>query len=217
MISGSERFRSAAFIGSTATRNSGNLAPITATSPIPGTPSRRVLRSYSAISRISRSETESSFAVSAISIISPVTETRGEISACASSGSASLMRERRSNTSNLARVRSAFQSKSTQTNDNPPLELERTLVTPGIPLTADSIGIVTSSVTSSAVSPPASVRMVTLGTEMSGKTSTLRVWKILNPAKAAKRNAAIIVLGLCTAKLNIRFISYFIALDKVNF
>ena len=77
--------------------------------------------------------------------------------------------------------------------------------------------MVTSSVTSSAVSPPASVWMVTLGTEMSGKTSTLKVWKILNPAKAVKRNAAIMVLGLLTAKLNIRFISYFVALDKVNF
>ena len=157
MMSKMLRLRSAALRGSTSMRNSGSRAPMTATSPMPGIPMIRSLRSYSAISRISSGVMESSFEVRAISMISPVTETRGEISECASSGSVSWMRERRSNTSKRAFVRSAFQSKSTHTNERPPLELERILLTPGTPFTADSIGIVTNCSTSSAVRPPASL------------------------------------------------------------
>ena len=105
-------------------------------------------------------------------MISPVTETTGAISGSASAGRDSFTRERRSKTSKRARERSVAQSKSIQTKESPPPELERIVETPGMPLTAASIGTVTRCSTSSAVRPPASVWMTTRGTWMSGKTST---------------------------------------------
>ena len=178
---------------------------MTATSPMPGMARRRVLKSYSASSRISSGEAPPSLPVSATSIISPVTDTTGAISAWASSGSEDSTRARRSNTSNLARDTSTFQSKSTQTKDSPPLELERIVDTPGIPFITDSIGMVTSCSTSSAESPPASVWIVTRGTDISGKTSTARFCHVLNPATAAINIAAITVFGFSAVNLNIRF------------
>ena len=193
-------------LGSAATRYSGSRPPMTATSPMPGIPRSRVRRSYSAISRISSADAPPSLPVSATSMISPVTETMGEISAWASSGKVSLTRARRSNTSKRARATSTFQSKSIQTNESPPLELERMVDTPGIPFTTDSMGIVTSCSTSSAVSPPASVWMVTRGTEMSGNTSTARFCHVRSPIAATISVAARIVFGLSAIALNIRFI-----------
>jgi len=51
-------------------------------------------------------------------------------------------------------------------------ETERTRVTPGMPLSAVSIGTVTSCSTSSGAMPPASVSTVTCGLFRSGNTST---------------------------------------------
>ena len=118
-------------------------------------------------------------------MISPVTETTGAISQETPSGSASRTRARRSKTAKRARSRSAFQSKSTHTKERLPPELERMVETPGMPFTAVSTGMVTSCSTSSAVRPPASVWIVTRGTEMSGNTSTASDRHAKTPSVAA--------------------------------
>src|SRR5574343_224793 len=64
------------------------------------------------------------------------------------------------------------QSNSAYTTDNPTPDVERTRVTPGMPLRAVSRGKVTSCSTSSGAMPPASVSTVTMGLLRSGKTST---------------------------------------------
>ena len=152
-----ESCASASRAPSIATRTSGSCPPITTTSLMPGTASKRYRRSNSANSRNSKSEHRVASAVRATNRISPVTDTTGAISACASSGNSACTRERRSKTSKRAWLKGTAQSKSTHTKERPPLELERIVRTPGIPFTEDSIGIVTNCSTSSAVNPPASV------------------------------------------------------------
>ena len=63
------------------------------------------------------------------------------------------------------------QSNSAYTSDRPTPEVLRTRVTPGMPLSAVSIGKVTSCSTSSGAMPPASVSTVIKGLLRSGKTS----------------------------------------------
>src|SRR6185503_4129271 len=67
---------------------------------------------------------------------------------------------------------SVLQPNSAYTTESPIPELERSRSTPGAPLSAVSIGIVTRVSTSSGASPGASVRMVTVGRLRSGSTST---------------------------------------------
>ena len=64
------------------------------------------------------------------------------------------------------------QSNSTHTTEKPLVDCERTRRTPVLPLTAVSIGNVTSCSTSSVAIPPASVMMTTVGALRSGNTST---------------------------------------------
>ena len=67
---------------------------------------------------------------------------------------------------------SVSQSNSTQMMENPLVDDERTRRTCVAPLTAVSMGKVTSCSTSSAAMPPASVMTTTVGAVRSGKTST---------------------------------------------
>ena len=64
------------------------------------------------------------------------------------------------------------QSNSTHTTENPLVLDERTRRTPVAPLTAVSMGKVTSCSTSSVAMPLASVMMTTVGAVRSGNTST---------------------------------------------
>ena len=72
---------------------------------------------------------------------------------------------------------SVSQSNSTHTTEKPVVDEERTRRTPVAPLTAVSMGNVTSCSTSSAAMPPASVMTTTVGAFRSGKTST-SVWNV---------------------------------------
>ena len=89
-----------------------------------------------------------------------------------SSGSEPRTSCNRSETIWRARYMSVPQSNSTQTTDNPMAVDERTRRTPEAPLTALSIGKVTSVSTSSGAIPWALVITVTVGAVRSGNTST---------------------------------------------
>ena len=71
-----------------------------------------------------------------------------------------------------ARLMSWPQSNSTQTTATPTAVAERTRRTPAAPLSADSIGNVTSDSISSGSMPGASARIVTVGAVRSGRTSS---------------------------------------------
>ena len=64
------------------------------------------------------------------------------------------------------------QSNSTQMTATPTAVADRTRLTPGAPLSAASIGKVTSASMSVGAMPPPSTRMVTVGAVRSGSTST---------------------------------------------
>ena len=153
-------------------RYSGRFPPMATTCAMPGMASRRLRSENSAISRRARPVTFVESETSATIMISPETEMTGAISGSASLGSDSRTCPSRSNTRKRAESGSDAQSKSTHTKESPPPELERMFVTPLSPFMADSIGTVMRCSTSSAVSPPASVWIVTRGTLMSGNTST---------------------------------------------
>ena len=72
----------------------------------------------------------------------------------------------------LARWIGSPQSNSTQTTATPTAVADRTRRTPPAPLSADSIGSVTSASISSGSMPGASARIVTVGAVRSGRTSS---------------------------------------------
>ena len=78
------------------------------------------------------------------------------------------------------------------TTDNPVSDVERTRRTPFTPFKAVSIGYDTSFSTSSGAIPGASVITVTVGAFKSGKTSTVVLETVYNPADTISANTLII-------------------------
>ncbi len=105
-------------------------------------------------------------------MISPITLDCGASTGVTSAGSDSPRETIFSETICRARKMSIPQSNSTQTNEYPYIEEERTRRTLVAPLTAVSTGKVTSLSTSSADIPWASDIITTVGAVRSGKTST---------------------------------------------
>ncbi len=158
------------------TRNCRTSPPIGITCDTPAIDSRRGRSTKSAYSRarIGSAAVLPSPADSgnAISITSPMIEETGPMTGAMPAGSCSRTCARRSATSWRLRYTSVPQSNSAYTMERPTPEVERTRVTPGMPLSAVSSGKVTSCSTSSGAMPPASVSTVTSGLLRSGNTST---------------------------------------------
>src|SRR5260221_498039 len=88
--------------------------------------------------------------------------------------------------------------------DKPTPEVERTRVTPGIPLSAVSMGKVTSCSTSSGAMPPASVSTVTNGLLRSGNTSTGVRHAVMPPYTNSNAAKASTKSRLCRLNLTIQ-------------
>ncbi len=94
---------------------------------------------------------------------------------------------------------SVSQSNSTQTTEIPSAETERSRRTPDDPLTADSSGKVTKSSISSGAIPGASVMIVTVGADRSGKMSTGNP-EIQAPPTARRRKAPVTTRRRCRSE-----------------
>ena len=99
-----------------------------------------------------------------------------------------------------ARYMSVPQSNSTHTTENPVVEELRTLRTPVEPLTAVSMGKVTSCSTSSAAIPLASVMTTTVGALRSGNTSISALKVRYSPAANSSTDATSISSRFCREK-----------------
>ena len=110
----------------------------------PGTASTCGRKTKSAISRSSIAVAAAGSAVRAINRISPMIEERDAICGTTPAGSCAWITPRRSLTRTRASVMSVAHSNSAATIAKPIPEVERTVSTPGVPLSKLSIGRVTS-------------------------------------------------------------------------